>query len=244
MKASSLSQKQAELKSMISYQIGRGCAVELEMIRLAETPLAEINPTALADAHWKLSLSLSPRRPELVHLMQSGSHSWASFLGAIPELRRWVIFHLLSVLVFVGVIVTAAQVNDLWWRVAAYTSGAILGATIITVLTLSQKVFNLVYQPEEDRPQGWLFGIRVGFGIALGFALPGDAMLPIIEPSIANPLLAVLGGYSGSIVVEAYRGGVRMYRLMIRRVQEIYAWMRESLRWIHHVIQSIHRKSA
>jgi hypothetical protein len=175
---------------------------------------AEPSLAALAALHTALSRLISPATPRgLAAIRRDGEqHSFLHRLGAVPALR----YLLLAAFGFSWVFFLTSlqqQINpenlakDIYtsygWDLALVMifllSAAGIGATFGALFDVYQSVSDGNYDPKLDS----IYWVRIGIGLIAGLMLAQLIPLPPRDPAsttLTRPLLALIGGYSASVV--------------------------------------------
>ncbi|MES2038198.1 MAG: hypothetical protein V4495_10185 [Pseudomonadota bacterium] len=210
-----------ESESMLRYAFGRGMEIPeaiQEMADLLERTSDHNEPfnTSLIDLiklHDQLAKLVAPAMPSTLHLLDQDATngSWVSMFGPLPNIRRLTLASFLCtcgfVLLSMSPTVDSINVNsDIY-----HLSGVPLLVIICFLLTSAGmgSTFHALFQMQKyitdgtfDSRYDTTYWIRIGLGFVAGLLLA--VMLPLHAtadtPTIAKPVLALLGGFSSGLV--------------------------------------------
>ncbi|WP_431257278.1 hypothetical protein ACQ86G_21855 [Roseateles chitinivorans] len=187
--------------------------------------LAGVPLSTLAALHAGLTRAIAPALPVTLCLM--GDHAdlpgWIRVMGPIPNVRLLLgaAFSFLALFVALSVspYLTAETMNADIYGVngmrqlavlAFLLSAAGIGATFQALFTAQRFVSDSNYDPRYDGSYWILIGLGLVAGLLLSVLLPLE-MESASSPSMAKPLLALLGGFSAGLV----------YRILQRLVDTV-----------------------
>lgn len=224
----------AECVAMTRYLLSSGAGVsadlvaEVERYESADGPVIEIG--AMSITHQRLSRLVHPAKPaSIVYLLDyAARHPSRNVLGTIPIVRQvmglslacLVVFISLGVFQHVAAIRNGALVGSPGLRVFLgeifWMSAAGLGASFATLFQLNQQIATRTYDPATAT---WHW-VRVTLGVIAGFVLvalvPVEGMEAPGAQVMAKPALAMLGGFSASVVYMALNRLVDAVESMFR----------------------------
>lgn len=198
-------------------------AAAREEATIGTAPVAEISPLAsLSVAHAALAQIISPARPEAVLLTanERATHPLRYALGPLPIVRQMLGLAILSLLALLG-IVLSEEVNvvnmsktmltltgyPLFLKEAWLVSAASLGSCFQNLHRINVVISDGTYDPKFQSTYWtrWVMGVISGIILAqlvYVFLLrgPSTTEAPAVSATIGQPLLALLGGYSGDLV--------------------------------------------
>jgi hypothetical protein len=211
-------QLNAECELMVAYVLSSGKELPQSVIDVLDllergTP-EEPSIAALASLHTALSRLVSPATPRGLAAIRQDSqrHSFLHRFGAVPALRylllcafgfSWMFF-LTSLTQEINPENLAKDIYTSYgWDLALVMifllSAAGMGATFGAVFEVYQSVSDGNYDSKLDS----IYWVRIGVGLIAGLMLARLIPLPPRNPdstTLTRPLLALLGGYSASVV--------------------------------------------
>lgn len=178
----------------------------------------------IAALHGQLSQMIAPATPRALYLLHvdPARDSWVSMLGPLPTIRRLVVtsgfFTLLFLLTSLSegideqtVALDLYEMHGLQLLLVLLfvLSAAGLGACFHALFTVYRYVSACTYDPRHNAS----YWIRIGLGLIAGLVL--SEVVPVGPENgmevITKPLLALLGGFSASLV----------YRILARLVDTV-----------------------
>jgi hypothetical protein len=218
-------QLRVEIEAMLRHAFSSGLEVPAQVMdgmevaqRDGGAPLA-----ALGGLHTQLAKLVSPAMPGTLHLLRTDAarDSLYAVLGPLKNVRRLMIAALLCMVAFVLISLSplidgSAMASDIYTMdginllttMAFLLAAAGLGSTFQALFTAQAYVSNATYDPRYDAS----YWIRIGLGLVAGLLL--SVLVPINSgnaPTIAKPVLALLGGFSAGLV----------YRILQRLVDTV-----------------------
>jgi hypothetical protein len=182
---------------------------------------------AITKVHDQLCKLVAPATPRALLLMGAdhGAKGMRSMLGPVGLVRRMMIAAVASMVVFIGVSLTpyvnetlTVQTSDgisLFATELFWLAAAAMGASFAMLMQVSGYVVNRNYDPRYE-PSYW---IKFFLGIMAGFILvtlvPVDGVRDK-SLSLAQPTVAMLGGFSASAV----------FRILTRLVEAVESLFR------------------
>ncbi len=179
----------------------------------------------LCELHALLAQTVAPAMPVTLVLMerQSGRAGWRAVLGPIGNVHRLLVASFMFLLLFVAismspVLDTRAMNGDLLTLdgvpqlvvMAFLLSAAGIGGSFQALFTAQRYVANATYDPRYDGSYWILIALGLVAGLLLSVLLPID-MQGSQSPTLAKPVLALLGGFSCGLV----------YRILQRLVEAV-----------------------
>lgn len=184
-----------------------------------------VSLSKLADLHGQLAKLVAPAMPGTLHLLRTDlAHAGFlhSMLGPLANIRRLMIAALVCMAVFMLVSLSPtidheAMAKDIYSMdgfalltvLCFLLSAAGLGSTFHALFTAQSYVSNATYDPRYDAS----YWIRIGLGLVAGLLLA--VLIPIgtgpSAPTMAKPVMALLGGFSAGLV----------YRILQRLVETV-----------------------
>lgn len=223
-----------ECDAMARYAFASGLQVPpaladgLEELEAAKTAGAS-SPSApslsrIAAVHRQLSQVIAPATPRALYLLHidPAKDSWISMLGPVPTVRRLVLTSALFTLIFL-LSSLSEGINEQTVALDLYEmhgfqllqvltfvlSAAGLGACFHALFTVYRYVSACTYDPRHNAS----YWIRIGLGLIAGLVLA--ELIPVGPQNgmhvITKPALALLGGFSASLV----------YRILARLVDTV-----------------------
>lgn len=218
-------------KIPVEAEVLLDCESEIEGLRnldqLCES--GELNRTQLLELHFILSSKISPARPQTIKLLydETKHASFFHFLGSVGLVRRLMAASLISLALFIVIsispMVNAASVKEgvlkseglkLLLNLMFFLSAAGLGASFSNLFEANKYIINNTYDPKYE-PAYW---IRFVLGLIAGLMMA--VLIPIDTTGdtemITVPLLAMLGGFSASLVYRILDRFVKTLGTMIQ----------------------------
>lgn len=173
----------------------------------------------LVRTHRQLSQIIAPATPRTLLLLEEDKEDASAwrFLGPIRIIRRLLGVGFLCLIVFIlttlSPLVTGQVdfVNSSGWSLLLnellLLSAAGIGASFAGLFKANGYVADGTYDPRYDSSYWARFGLGVLAGMVLGVLIPIDQS----APELGRPMLALLGGFSASVV----------YRLLARLVETL-----------------------
>lgn len=216
------SQLEVECLTMLSHLYSRGLslpvalletATKIEAIQQGEPAPPEIPLTEMAELHAALAHRIAPALPGTIAMLalDDARNSWRSVLGPLPTVRRLMLAAFFSMIVFM-ITGVADTINahtmskelfavDGWDQVVLLIfllSAAGLGSTFHALFTAQKYIADATYDTRYESS----YWIRIGLGFVAGLLLA--VLVPVATspdtPTLAKPLLALLGGFSSGLV--------------------------------------------
>lgn len=224
-------------EAMARYALGSGRTVPAQLIEnlhmlehgrhnpggtLTREPGGEGAPSSVARlvrTHHQLSQIVAPATPRTLLILEEDKEDASAwrFLGPIKIIRRLMGIGFLCLVLFVlttlSPLVTGQVdfVNDSGWALLLnellLLSAAGIGAAFAALFKVNGYVADGTYDPRYDSSYWARFGLGVLAGMVLGVLIPIDQS----APELGRPMLALLGGFSASVV----------YRLLARLVETL-----------------------
>jgi hypothetical protein len=188
-------------------------------------PAAETFPLAsLSVAHGALAQIIAPATPGSVLLTteEYGTHPFWCALGALPLVRQMLALALISLLVLLGVSLSSdinvANMSKTFLELEGYPlfvvemfllSAASLGSCFQNLQQLNSVISEEVYNPKLQSAYWtrWVMGMISGiilsqlvYDLLLGHVTATEPSTVGISPTVGEPMLALLGGYSVDVV--------------------------------------------
>lgn len=220
-------------EAMARYALGSGRTVPAQLIEnlhvLSEGSIGKGSPDApdvrratvnlLARTHHQLSQIVAPATPRTLLLLEEDKEDASAwrFLGPIRIIRRLMAVGFLCLVVFLlttlSPLVTGqvdfvnSSGSSLLLNELLLLSAAGIGAAFAALFKVNGFVADGTYDPRYDSSYWARFGLGVLAGMVLGVLIPMDQS----NHELGRPLLALLGGFSASVV----------YRLLARLVETL-----------------------
>ncbi|RQP21906.1 hypothetical protein [Piscinibacter terrae] len=226
----------AEIMVMLRFAWSRGVDLPVELpgllscidpaaCRAREACDAQAPLAALAELHALLARAVAPAMPVTLALMECELHGtgWRGVLGPIGNVRRLVVAAFAFLLLFVAISMAPAlnaesMDGDIYTLdglsqivvMVFLLSAAGIGGTFQALFTAQRYVADATYDPRYDGS----YWSRIALGLVAGLLL--SVLVPVSlegaeSPTLAKPVLALLGGFSSGLV----------YRIMQRLVETI-----------------------
>src|SRR5918992_5826759 len=227
-------------EAMLRYALASGIAVPaaiFEVVERAERRRAQDDakpPSAdemrrLVHAHAELVRIVAPATPRTILLLSEGRRSRLAMLGPVRLVRQMLVAVLIMLVVFVG-LSTTSYVNETSGDILTSTGLSLfvnelfflaaggLGAAFSALFTAYRYIADGTYDPKYESSY-WL---RFILGLMAGLLLP--ALIPLGDggdsEALTRPLLALLGGFSASV----------LYRILERLVGAVESLVRADSR--------------
>lgn len=227
-------QAKAEITAMLKFAWSRGMELPVEVraqlgwldaSRTDGEPEVDAAPLAmLADLHARLSHLVSPAMPGALQLLdrQSPRNGWRAFMVPVDNVQWLLMAALAFMMSFVAISMCSALDDAIQGDI--YTldgerqmivmgfllSAAGIGGTFQALFTAQRYVVSATYDSRYDAS----YWILIALGLIAGLLL--SVLVPVrLEgtdaPTLAKPVLALLGGFSSGLV----------YRILQRLVDTI-----------------------
>lgn len=177
----------------------------------------ELDAESVLRLHKELSRKISPALPKTIWVLykESRSEGVFTFLGPVKLIRRLMLVALISLAAFMIYIccygVKVEQAATLFAIPFFYLSAASLGATFSALFQVNRYIVNNTFDPKYETS----YWIRYVLGLIAGVLLATIIEIPEDNPShfqmVSRPILAMLGGFSASLV----------YRILFRLVYAV-----------------------
>lgn len=212
-------QLDAEVRAMMRHALANGLDVPaplLNGIAALPAPGSGSDPALippLAALHAQLARLVAPARPGTLRLLhaEAACRGPAAVLGPLVNLRRLTIAAFACTAVFVGLslsplIDATAMAGDIYSlsgmrqlvAMSFLLAAAGMGSTFQALFTAQSYASKAIYDPVFDGS----YWVRIGLGLVAGLLL--SVLVPLdpqgSAPTIEKPLLALLGGFSASLV--------------------------------------------
>lgn len=238
-------QLRAEIEAMLRHAFSTGLDVPAALMEAvekinfgAELPLQDgrndMPLPALAELHGQLAKLVSPAMPGTLHLLRTDlarASFLHSMLGPLANIRRLMVAALVWMISFILISLSptvdhAAMSADIYSMhgftlltvLCFLVSAAGLGSTFQALFTAQTYVSNATYDPRYDAS----YWIRIGLGLVAGLLL--SVLVPVgtgsTAPTMAKPVMALLGGFSAGLV----------YRILQRLVETVESLFQGSTR--------------
>lgn len=216
-------------EAMVRYALASGkpvpepvVATVQDAIQVSSDGGAPRDLEGLVRAHTELVHIVAPATPRTILLLSQERESRLAMLGPVRLVRHMLIVVIVLLVAFVvlatspdvnhgsGDIFTTSGVPLLLNELFLLTAGG-LGAAFSSLFTASRYIKAGTYDPKHESTY-WL---RLILGLMAGLLLP--ALIPMGDTSeLSKPLLALLGGFSASV----------LYRILERLVQTVESLVR------------------
>src|SRR4051794_13245310 len=225
-------------EAMLRYALASGLVVPEAIFEIVERAAARRRAQAestsaqvpqLVRAHAELVRLVAPATPRTILLLSEGRRSRLAMLGPVRLVRQMLVAVLILLAVFValsttkyvnatsGDILTSTGVGLLVNELFYLAAGG-LGAAFSALFTAYRYIADGTYDPKYESTY-WL---RFILGLMAGLLLP--ALIPLSGGSdteaLTRPLLALLGGFSASV----------LYRILERLVGAVESLVRADSR--------------
>lgn len=216
-------QIEAECEAMLRYAFARGMDISPAILDTAtqlEDKLTNGDPSGdglpfatLAKLHGQLAQLVAPALPTTLCQLQRDPFrgQLVSMFGPLPNVRRLTIFALLCTVLFILISlapeINVKNINSDFYQLngiplfiisCLLLTAAGLGAVFNALFTAHGFVAEANYDPRFDSS----YWTRIGLGLVAGLLL--SAIIPLPSganvPTLAKPLLALLGGFSAGLV--------------------------------------------
>lgn len=189
----------------------------------------EISEQEILKLHRVLSKKIAPASPKTIWLLckESNKAKWLNFLGPVGLIRRMMFTAICSLICFIAISLSP-QINfeniksgiyalngfELLVVMIFLLTSASLGASFSNLFQANQYIVKNIFDPKYESSYWirYVLGIIAGIMLAMIIPVPdatetGDAHLAVAS----RPMLAMLGGFSASLV----------YRIMFRMVYAV-----------------------
>jgi hypothetical protein len=181
----------------------------------AKNPADLQNVKQLINIHEKLARIIMPATPRAVLMMETeaAKSSFFKALGAYPLIRRMMLAAIISLLIFIGVSLTPYVNNSktagdifqssgipLLLNLTLYLAMAGLGGSFAALFKANKYIVKGTYEPKYDSSYWIRFVLGLIAGLFLAVVIPINKNLSDNLEAMGKPLLALLGGFSASIV--------------------------------------------
>lgn len=218
-------QLQAEIDAMLRHAFSSAIEVPTAVMDAVEhidfsntVPLEErvrdVPLVALAALHAQLSKLVAPAMPGTLHLLRTDVRrkgALLAMLGPLTNIRRLMVAALICMLSFMLISLSPtvnheAMARDIYSMhgltlltiLCFLLSAAGLGSTFHALFKAHIYVSNATYDPRYDAS----YWIRIGLGLVAGLLL--SVLVPVgtasNAPTMAKPVMALLGGFSAGLV--------------------------------------------
>jgi hypothetical protein len=181
----------------------------------AKNPPNLQNVKQLVNIHEKLARIILPATPRAVLMLEieSSKPSCFKFLGAYPLIRRLMLAAIISLFIFIGVSLSP-EVNNtggagdilqssgfpLLLNLTLYIAAAGLGASFAALFLANKYIVAGTFEPKYDSSYWIRFTLGLIAGMVLAVIIPVSQKTDSSLQSMGKPLLAMLGGFSSSLV--------------------------------------------
>jgi len=241
-------QLQAEIGAMLCHAFSGGIEVPAAVMGAVEfidfstvVPLEEggraVPLATLAALHAQLARLVAPAMPGTLHLLHTDPRRKSTLhamLGPLTNIRRLMVAALLCMLSFMLLSLSPTVDHDAMARdiysmhgitlliiLCFLLSAAGLGSTFQALFTAHTYVSNATYDPRYDAS----YWIRIGLGLVAGLLL--SVLVPVgtanDAPTMAKPVMALLGGFSAGLVY-------RILQRLVETVESLFQGNRDALR--------------
>jgi hypothetical protein len=181
--------------------------------------------SSLVQIHEKLARAIAPATPQTILILESESAKkhFFSFLGLLPLVRRFMLTAVIFLILFIGVqtfpqadlsLPVLDQQNDVFiLLVLSLIAAAGLGATFAALFQANKYITAGTYDPKYESSYWIRFILGIISGLTLSILIP-TTWYKNAQPGfmqMAKPLLAMLGGFSTTVV----------YRILSRLVESV-----------------------
>jgi hypothetical protein len=241
-------QLRVEIEAMMRHAFSTGLEIPQQVMDVAEqVGLSNAQPPAergrgaplakLAVLHAQLAKVVAPAMPGTLHLLRvdsARSGTMHALLGPLSNVRRLMVAALVFMLGFMLISLSpsidhAAMARDIYTMhgftlltvLCFLLSAAGMGSTFQALFTAHVYVSNATYDPRYDAS----YWIRIGLGLVAGLLL--SVLVPINAsidaPTVAKPVMALLGGFSAGLVY-------RILQRLVETVESLFQGDREAMR--------------
>lgn len=228
-----------ECSAMVKHLSAYGKDIPLEASMILKVEVCDFESVDMSEQdvlklHRLLSKKIAPASPKTVRLLckESQKSNIFNFLGPVALVRRLMFTALFSLLVFILVSLTK-EINissiesgiynqnglSLLIVLIFYLASSSLGASFSNLFQANQYIINNTYDPKFESSYWirYVLGIIAGIMLAVVIPVPEQVNLSDAKSGLASfadasrPLLAMLGGFSASLV----------YRILFRMVYAV-----------------------
>jgi len=189
---------------------------------LSETK--ELTDDELLKLHHALSKLVFPARPKTIWLLckESNIAWWLKFLGPVGLVRRMMLTTLVSLCCFIFVSmssdISTKNISEGIYKLSGitllllmifYLSASSMGACFSNLFLANRFIANNTYDPQFESSYWvrFVLGIIAGIMLSVIIPVPDQEQLAVVS----RPVLAMLGGFSASLV----------YRILFRMVYAV-----------------------
>lgn len=228
-----------ECYAMVKHLSSYGKEIPKEAGAILKVEVCDFESTELSEAdilklHKLLSKKIAPASPKTIRLLckESQKGGILNFLGPVTLVRRLMLTALVSLLVFI-LVSLSKQINimsiesgiydldglNLLIVLTFYLASSSLGATFSNLFQANEYIIKNTYDPKFESSYWirYVLGIIAGIMLAVVIPVPEKTNAAGDQTNLANfvdasrPLLAMIGGFSASLV----------YRIMFRMVYAV-----------------------
>lgn len=224
-----------ECYAMVKHLSADGKNIPLLASSLLTVDQKDCDEIALSDQdiiklHNELTKKIAPARPKTIWLLhkEAQKKDILKFLGPVVLVKRLMLVALISLVLFIAIslskYINSTYIDDtifdnsglsLFIVLAFYLTSASLGAAFSNLFQANKYILNNTFDPKYETSY-WIrfvLGIMAGFVLAVVIPMPkelgagGASNITVFS----RPLLAMLGGFSASLV----------YRILFRLVYAV-----------------------
>lgn len=220
-----------ECYAMVKHLSAYGKDIPTETTSILKSEIVDLKNIEIPDQevlklHRSLSKRIAPASPKTVWLLCKESHKvkWLNFLGPVVLIRRLMFTALFSLICFIAISLSP-QINfeniksgiyalngfDLLVVMSFLLTSASLGASFSNLFQANQYIVKNIFDPKYESSYWIRYVLGIIAGIMLAMVIPVPDANKVGEAHLAvasRPMLAMLGGFSASLV----------YRIMFRMV--------------------------
>lgn len=212
----------AESEAMAKYALASGLTVPASIINLVAVACEDAGPRAdmtarIVTAHNQLTHIVAPATPRtLLLLSKERRDARLGFLGPVRLVRHLMLAAIVLLVTFILSAMSshvtrgsgdifASSGLDLLVNMVFLLSAAGIGAAFTALFRANRYIANGTYDPKYESS----YWVRFILGLIAGIILP--SLVPVSGDTFSRPLLALLGGFSASVV----------YRILSRLVDTL-----------------------
>lgn len=220
-----------EAKAMAEYALSEGKQVPGSLIQTLNTfndsdNLFGKDLKKLTEVHNSLSKIVAPAVPRAILLLSAGGQkrTLMKLFGSLPLVRQMMIIasFFLTCFIGLGIFHSVSSVGENFDETGVFLSllqmlfilsAAGLGALFSVLFQLNRYIANLTYDPKYEVT----YGIRILLGLIAGLVLAD--LIPIEVTKLnkfGKPLLAMLGGFSSSVVHQILERLIQAIKSLVR----------------------------
>lgn len=221
-----LDQLNKECASMIKYalssQLSLAADISEEYVEIQESKMTKESVARLTELHGRLTKLVAPAIPGTILLLEEESNKKGTFkiLGAVPLVRKMMVIAIIS-LIGLFLVSLHSEVNGnesnfsllensgttLLLNEIFLLFAAAIGASFAALYNAQKYIKNMTYDPIYESNYIVLFVLGLISGTIMASLIPIESIISSTEggsplKGFGKPILAILGGFSSSLVYD------------------------------------------